>query len=63
MKFDMSHEGVLSKRPFGQSEASRNRFRNDQMWSYAFSVVTTESVSEFHEVCYVAWEGSVEVTI
>ena len=39
MKFDMSHEGVLSKRPFGQSEASRNRFRNDQMGHMPFLVL------------------------
>ena len=50
MKFDMSHERVRSKWPFGHSEDTRSRFRDDQMGSYDFPVVTTGRVLEFHEV-------------
>ena len=38
MKFDMSHERVLSKGPFSHSEGTRNRFRNDQIEPYIESV-------------------------
>ena len=50
LKFDMSHEGVQSKWQFGHSEGTRNRFRDDQMGPYDFSVITTGRVLEFHEV-------------